>query len=306
MLSLPKILKPIQYFFYRIVALFVVLLIVWPVAAYSSARVAMVLDVAGSVTLISEFDGFEDESPLMRTNYLLPGNKLRLSKGGRVTLLHLEDLQRYIFKGPDEILVDANHFRGGGGQVRSEFKKSHGGAILALLAKNRRVLKNPQAVIGVRDVGGKKVGDILLYTPNNQEKILDKYPEFHWNDASGTHIYRFILKTKEGVVLLDQAVSTPFLHLPKRIKLIDGHSYRWQVVSDVDHLHSLEWSFVVASQEERVGLDLLYPAENKPISDHVLYGVFLEKMGFLGEAKKQWRTLQKRYPEDSFFKKRAR
>ena len=287
----------------------IVLLVGWPMVAFSSTRTAVALDVEGSVMLVSEFDGFEDESPLVRTDYLSPGNKVRISKGGRVTLLHLGKLQRYIFVGPDEILVDKNRFqRKNRAKSISRSAKPYRGNLMAMLGKNRKTLRLTQSVIGVRDLAGKKFADILILSPLDQEKILAKRPEFRWSAIPGVRSYRFILKTKKGAPVLNTRVSTNQMRLPKKIRLKKGETYTWKVTSrtKTKNITSLEWSFIVASYKEQKDLNLLYPGKKAEISDHVLYAIFLEKMGFVGEAKKRWRVLQKLRPNDSLFQKKAK
>lgn len=309
MTILPKNLTATQKKLHWKTLFFIVLLTGLPVFAHSSSRVALVLDVKGLVELISVFDGFEDESPLMRTNYLSPGNKVRIAKGGQATLLHLRNMQRYVFAGPDEILVKQKQFQRKNNSLKTStcakpFQKN----LVAMLEKNRISLKKPQSVIGVRDLAGKKFADIVLSTPVDQEKILATYPEFSWNAIPGIDSYRFVLKIKRGATLLNTKISTNHLRLPNMIRLKNGKTYTWQVTSAIKSkkIKSLEWSFVMVSRKEQADLNLLYPGEKAEISEHILYVMFLEKMGLAGEAKKHWRILQKLQPNDPLIQKKAR
>jgi hypothetical protein len=287
------------------------LFLIWSDSAFcEQQRYAVVLDVKGEVILISEFDGFEDEAPLMRTNYLSMGNKIQLANDSQVVLLRLADYQQITYTGPDEILIQSGLSQIGGTKRESNpfaINGSTGGALLAVLGGQQSSTRMPQAVIGIRDLG-KGSGSITLFSPVDWEKVIDSHPVFSWNNVKNAGPYRFILKEKAGASILDKEVRENSLTLPKSIRLKDGTAYTWMVTSRAGNeiLQSMEWSFQVVTAADRASLRRILPKKDAKISNHVLYAMVLEKMGVISAAKKQWRVLNKLRPKDPLFKRKSK
>ncbi|MBF0401768.1 MAG: hypothetical protein HQL90_13500 [Magnetococcales bacterium] len=270
-------------------------------------RVAVTLDVQGEVMLISELNGFEDESPLLRTNHLSVGDRVTIPAGGAVTLMHLESFKRFLIRGPNMAVVEAAGFKLKKGVAKPLANQDQAVGLLATLGKERKNFNLPEVVVGIRDLN-KKVGGIVLLSPVDKERLLAERPEFVWHPREDLSDYRLIIKGDAGEIVLDTPVAgTPF-RLPAAVTLQPGGHYYWQVVAgkEGEAAQSIPWSFVVLSPAERAELQQWRPAAKAPISDHVLYALLLEKMGVLQEAKAEWQRLHERDPADPLFSKKAK
>ncbi|MEO5350904.1 MAG: hypothetical protein H7836_14865 [Magnetococcus sp. YQC-3] len=289
-------------------SLLLALLLVWPHPALTAERVAVALDVSGPVTLVSALNGFEDESPLQRTNYLSVGNRVVIAAGGEVTLMHLEQFKRFTVRGPNEVSIQAEGVTLKTGQVEPLAGSGHAHlSLLASLGKERKTLKMPSAAIGIRDLD-KKAGGIVLISPLDKERLSGEPPLFAWHPVPDQANYRLLLKKADGSVLLETpATANPF-PLPDTLPLQAGEQYFWQVVagSEESAVQSLPWSFTLLTAEEQRDLQQWRPPMDAPISDHVLYALLLERMGVIREAKAQWQRLHERDPADPLFAKKAR
>ncbi|MBF0099044.1 MAG: hypothetical protein HQM04_18810 [Magnetococcales bacterium] len=273
-----------------------------PVFVWAGERVGVVLDVTGSVQLVSELNGFEDESPLQRTNGVSVGNRLQLAEGAEVVLMHLASFKRYVVRGPNEVVVKEAGFVPKRGKAELQGAAA-GGMVLAALGKGRKAVNMPEVAIGVRDVS-KKVGDIILTAPQDKERLLDGEVGLRWYPFSGAEKYRVLIKELDGAVVVEQEVSGESVTLPEGVLKAAGR-YSWQVLDAAGGAQSEPWRFEVVSEAERDELQRMAPASSAPISEQVLYAMVLEKMGIVGEAKRQWQRLHERDPADTFFARKA-
>lgn len=283
------------------------LLFAWPLTLRGAERVAVTLDVSGPVMLISELNGFQDESPLLRTHYLSVGDKVTIGKGGAVTLMHLGSFKRFVIQGPNEVSIQTDKFVPKTGVAKPIKQADQAVGMLATLDKDRKIFKLPNVVIGIRDLN-KKVGDVVLISPTDKEQIVESSPEFAWHPRSELTAYRLIIQDSDGVVILDTPVTTTPFRLPDTVSLQAGGHYFWQIVADNqgNPAQSLLWSFKMVTTEEQATLQQWHPAANAPISDHVFYALLLEKMGIVQAAKQQWQLLHTRDPADPLFMKKAK
>lgn len=285
-----------------------VVLVVWPLQVRGAERVAVTLDVSGSVLLVSELNGFEDESPLLRTHYLSVGNRVVIAAGGEVTLMHLEQFKRFTVRGPNEVRIQAEGVSLKTGTVEPVAASGHTHlGLLASLGRDRKAIKTPSAVIGIRDLD-RKAGQIVLIAPLDKEKMGEERPLFAWHPLPDLTDYRLLLKTVDGNVVLDTPVTTNPFPLPDTVSLQAGGHYLWQVLAGTEEqaAQSLPWSLAVLTAEEQAELQRWRPPAEAPTSDHVLYALLLEKMGVIQGAKAQWQRLHERDPADPLFAKKAR
>ncbi len=274
-----------------------------PLFAWAGERVGVALDVTGSVQLISELNGFEDESPLQRTNALAVGNRVKLAEGAEVVLMHLASFKRYVVRGPNEVVVKEEGFMPKRGKAELQGSAAAHGTVLAALGKGRKAVNMPEVAIGVRDVS-KKLGDIILASPQDKERLLPGTVGLRWHPLSGAEKYRVLVKEMGGEVVLEQEVPGESFSLPEGVLKAAGR-YSWMVMDAAGAAQSEPWRFEVVSEAERDELRLMEPAHGAPISEQVLYAMVLEKMGVLGEAKRQWQRLHERDPADALFARKA-
>ncbi|MBF0184345.1 MAG: hypothetical protein HQM06_08145 [Magnetococcales bacterium] len=277
-----------------------------PLAAWSAERVGVALDVTGSVQLVSELNGFEDESPLQRTNGVAVGNRLKLAEGAEVVLMHLGSFKRYVLRGPNEVMVKEEGFVPKRGKAELQGAASGGTTVLAALGKGRKAVNMPEVAIGVRDVS-KKVGDIVLHSPQDKERLLGAEATFRWYALAGNGKYRLLIKEMDsGKSVLDQVVEGESFALSEAVGLQAGGRYSWQVTAeDGQSALSEPWRFELISAADQAELQRLQPAAGAAISEQVLYAMVLEKMGVLAAAKRQWRLLHEQDPADALFARKA-
>ncbi|MEO5339827.1 MAG: hypothetical protein H7837_04820 [Magnetococcus sp. MYC-9] len=282
--------------------------LLWPWMACAADKIAVVLDVNGPVTVVSELNGFTDESPLLRTNHLSAGNRLLIGEGAEVTLMHLELFKRFTLRGPEEAVVQREGFQLRSGMAEPVAAATYGNlGMLASLGKGRSQLKMPEVVIGIRDLD-KKIGDIILAAPVDKERVGEPRLEFAWHPLADTTDYRLMLRDADGGMVLDVPVQgSPFV-LPESVVLQPGGRYTWQVVAanGARTEKSAVWSFEVLTSEEQESLQLWRPGADATISDRVLYAMLLEKLGVIRMAGQQWRILHEQQPADPLFAKKAR
>ncbi len=286
---------------WRVLSLLLVGLL--PLFAWANERVGVALDVRGAVVLISELNGFSDESPLQRTNALAVGNRLQLAEGAEVVLMHLGSFKRYVLRGPNEVTVKEGGFVAKRGKAEVQ-EAAGGGTLMAALGKGRKAVNMPEVAIGVREVS-KKLGDILLVTPVDKERLLGGEQLLSWHALSGVEKYRLLVKEMGGALLLEQEVVGESFTLAEGL-LKAGGRYTWQVLDESGSAQSEPWRFEVVSEGERAELQGMEPASGAAMSEQVLYAMVLEKMGVVSAAKRQWQRLHELDPADPLFARKAK
>ncbi|MBF0447800.1 MAG: hypothetical protein HQL67_06325 [Magnetococcales bacterium] len=268
-------------------------------------EVALVLQVSGQAELIRDSRGRELKRPLSVSNSLTTGNKIILGQDSQVVVIQLDDFKKSTFTGPDEITVNESELISKKGssevdQVGSQTASNKKGSNLLTALREGR-----PGGIRLRSLEWSKK-QIVLLQPSDVGIIMDNSPTFRWDPLDNVGPYRFILNSDSGVPIFEALVDEHSVTLPSNIKLEDGQSYAWRVTVGQSVKGSDVSIFSVITADQRQGLALLQKKAETSLSDQVLYGLLLEKLGLLSEAKNHWKLMSEMHPEDPFFQRRSR
>jgi hypothetical protein len=120
--------------------------------------------------------------------------------------------------------------------------------------------------------------------------------------------YRVELRDAAGAVLFTQSAQGLSLPFPDGIELHAEERYTWTVALDGGAVPApgASASFNLAPESLRDEARRLTPEASAAFADRLVYGLWLEQVGALGEARQLWRQLAELRPDDDALAARAR
>lgn len=254
-----------------------------PVRAES---IAMVTDLSGkaairgkSATILTEIEA---------------DARVQLDAGARLVAIYLKSGDEYSFAGPAQI-----QFRASEPQILSGAKPQKRANPLAKGGKD--IAFKPVGVTQAGFVmrGGRTNARIKLLNLSGT-KILDRSPEFRWQDVEPGAQYRFELTDDTGKSLYGATVEGSPLKLPVSLQLREGVNYTWEISARLPggQRYVNVGDFSIAPAELRASAEALRPEPNAAVSSRVAFAAWLEQMELRDEARKYWKTLAAERPED--------
>jgi hypothetical protein len=252
--------------------------------------IAIVTDVQGGASLVSG----SATAPLRLLSELDDGARVTLAGGARVTALYMSTGDEYTAQGPGAVAFRAARPEVSGGATMTRRAPAQGREI--------RIHRPTVAQTGlvVRSVGARLVSPVA-------STILERSPEFSWEDARKNVRYRFSLTDADGAAVYGAETEARTLRLPPSVVLKPGALYRWEVAvrSNDDHLQSVRATFRTASDEVRAQAQVLRPDAAAGFPGRVAYAVWLEQMELRDDAQRLWRELAAERPQDATLRQRA-
>lgn len=260
-------------------------------AAAADAGVVLVVDRVGDVTL---WPGTETSRPIATLAALPVDARVRLAPGARLTVLYVSTGEQFAIAGPGEAAIGAAGVTGSAG-ASAERR-------VANAAPPTRLRSDAIAMGGVvmRGAGlrARYPAGLLTAPPTR----------FVWDSLAVDARYRVELRDSAGTVLHAQAVQGLSLPFPEALGLHADERYTWSVAPDLAATPARIASahFELAPETLRAEARQAAPAAGAAFADRLVYGLWLEQVGALGEARQVWQALAEERPDDPALAARAK
>lgn len=272
------------------------------VTAGVAALAAAVLPCAAmaqSVALVTDRTGVVSTVQPGRTSVVavlaeLPvGARLQLQANSSLTLLYLQSGDEYTLTGPGECELKA------AGPVFDA-------------AKMRRRTTEIASPVKIR-VDNVTLGGVVMRSATPRPLfpvglVLEHPDQLAWNSLLSEARFLVELRVASGPLLLEQPVVGLGLPLPPDLQLEAGKQYAWSVrlADSDDGTPATLAAFEMASDEMRTQALRRRPPPTATFGERVLYALWLEQVGAVGEARQWWATLAKERPDEAAMLARSR
>lgn len=249
---------------------------------------AVVTDIEGRATLHRG----DKSMPIALLTEIGDSEQVELAPNARLTIVQYWTSQEYALRGPSRVRFG---YSGPEGMTGTPPEKRGGESRLRL---------NPaglvQAVVQMRSLGG---GQVKLLAPIGLQ-ILELVPEFRWEPVAGASEYRFSLSGDKGTSVFEARVAEARVALPSERTLVAGAGYAWRVtaVRPGAPEQSGTGGFTTASTDLAEEVRRYRPAEGAPVSDLVIYALWLRQAKLDAEAERVWRKVREQRPAEPVLK----
>jgi hypothetical protein len=259
-------------------------------AAAQSPGLALVVDRVGTVSIADAGAA----RPLATLAVLPAGTRLQLEPASSLTLLYVASGDEYTVSGPGGAQVDAAGISTTQGAVAR--RRAPGAA--------RPVQLRGDALA----MGGvvMRSGGLRARQPAG---MLTAPPErFAWEAFARSDRYVVELRDAAGTVVFEGRVQGLALPFPASLALRPQERYTWTVAVSGDSALALTSgaNFTVASDDVRDEARRVRPTDGAAFSDRLVYALWLEQVGAVGEARQMWQSLAEQRPDDDALTARAR
>lgn len=265
--------------------------------ASAAAPFAMVTDLKGEAWSI---EGAEPRK-LGMLAYIEKPTHIRLDPSAKVVVTYFSNGLQYSFAGPARVSVETptpNMIEGQMGEWRKITPdKSIGGG---LSPDQWRRLQ--QATVVMRAVRAK----FSVIGPD-KTVVLTREPEFEWTTLPTAKGYRLVVYTVYNSVIHESTTERNSARPGAALALKPGASYRWKVDAlGVSKPVSTSGSFEVAAPGVQEQMLALKASTGSDAAARAFYATTLEANGYAHDARAEWKSLAREYPEQAEFRQRAR
>ncbi len=259
-------------------------------AAAQGAVVAMVTDLTGKATVLSE--GRSRDVTILAE--LEAGAKVQLAAGATLVALYLEAGDEYAFKGPATI-----DFKSAAPEVAGGALPERRGLTLGKGGKGIRI-KPVGMTQGAIVMRGVRVDARIQLLNLNRTRTLETHPLFMWKELQPGLKYAIELDDDTGRTVFEAQVDVNSFRLPASVPLKEGVPYTWQVSARLPdgRKYSSSAEFAVATADLRAEVERLRPAASAPLSSGIAFAAWLDQMELKDEARKYWKIASAERPED--------
>jgi hypothetical protein len=264
-------------------------------AAAQAAPFAMVTDLKGDAWTM---DGGKPKK-LALLGYL--ENPTEIKVDGKIAITYFTSGVQYNFAGPARVAVDAAAPKvmegASGDSTKVTPEKSLGGG---LSSDQWRRLQ--QATVVMRNVKS----SFTVVSPDNTV-VLDPEPQFEWTAAPGAKGYRLVIYGADNNILHEATTEQTALRPGSVVALEPGKRYRWKVdARGATKPVNAQGNFALAEPDTRERLLGIKPPADAPLGARVFYATLLEAQGHSYDARLEWKTLAKEYPNEPEILARAK
>jgi hypothetical protein len=264
--------------------------------AAHAAPYAMVTDLKGDAWMM---EGGKPKK-LALLGYIENPTEIKVDNAGKVAITYFSNGVQYNFAGPARVALSSAAPKvmegAAGDSMKVTPEKSLGGG---LSSEQWRRLQ--QATVVMRNVKS----SFTVVSPDNTV-VLDKQPEFEWTAAPGAKGYRLVIYGPDNAILHEATTEQTALR-PGTVALEPGKRYRWKVdARGSSRPVNAQGNFAYAEQDTRERLLAIKPAAGAPLGARVFYATLLEAQGHAYDARLEWKTLAREFPEQPEITERAR
>ncbi|MDM0113904.1 hypothetical protein QTI66_17235 [Variovorax sp. J22R133] len=261
-----------------------------PLPARAQAA-ALVVDRIGEVSSAAP----NLPQPVATLATLPVGSRIQLARGASLTVLYMPSGDEYTVTGPGDALVDSGGVSvSGGASVKRR----------ALTAAPAPQLRSDSIAMGgfVARSGGlrARAPDGVLTAPPAR---------LAWESLMTRAKYRVEIRDATGTLLFEQLTTGLTLAFPPDLQLRPDESYTWTVARQAVEgatPPAARAIFSLASPAVRDDARRRAPDASSSFADRLVYALWLEEIGALGEARDLWQALYEQRPDEQALLVRAR
>jgi hypothetical protein len=254
----------------------------------AAQAVALVIDRTGAVLTTKQ--GVVTAVPVLAA--LPTGTRVQLQANSSVTLLYLRTGDEYTLTGPGECELKV------------------GGPSFDATKMQRRATEIG-APVRLR-VDNITLGGVVMRSGNPRPlypvgQVMVRPAQLAWSSLLSEARFLVDLRDASGALLMHEQTAGLSLLFPPDIPLEAGQRYAWAVsLADDDEATATISSFEMASVEVQARALRLKPLDTAPFAERVVYALWLEQAGAVGEARQFWETLAKERPDEAAMLARSR
>lgn len=249
----------------------------------------LVVDRAGQVAITGT-----DAPRAISTLSVLPlGTQMRLQPAAHITLLYIASGDEYTVTGGGAARIDA-----------VGVSTTDGASAQRRLASDAKMVKLRSDAIAM---GGVVMRNTRLRARYPVGVLTASPKNMSWESLAADARYSVELRDASGAVLFSRTVQGLSMAFPDGVDLRGEGRYTWTVSLDgAVAVPVASASFTFAPQALRDEARDLSPDSGAPFADRLVYGLWLEQVGALGEARQLWQSLVEERPDDEALAARAR
>jgi hypothetical protein len=257
--------------------------------------VVLVVDHVGQVSVANQGAA----RPIATLSVLPIGSRVQLDPAATLTLLYVSSGDEYRLTGPGAALVDASGVTVTAAEAATVQRRAPSNAKPVKLRSDALAMGG--VVMRSGGLRARYPAGVLIAQPSR----------LVWDSLTPNAPYRVEMRDAAGTVLFTQAAQGLTMAFPEGVQLRPEERYTWTVAPDnaaapVSRGVPATATFSLAAQDLRDEAQRLSPDNNATFSDRLIYGLWLEQMGALGEARQLWQQLADQRPDDDALIARAR
>ena len=265
-------------------------------AGVFAAPFAMVTDLKGDAWAIEA----GKPKKLTLLGYIENPTEIRIDGAGKLALTYFSNGVQYDFSGPSRVAVESGAPRvlegAAGGAKKVTPEKGIGGSL-----NSEQWRRLQQATVVMRNVKS----SFAVLGPD-RTTLVERAPEFEWTPAAGARSYRVVVYGPNNDIIHESTTEQSSARL-SGLDLQPGKRYRWKVDAlGVSKPVSASGSFTVADDAVRERLQAAKQSAGKDLGPRSFYATLLEAEGHGHDARAEWKSLARDYPEEQQILERTR
>jgi hypothetical protein len=263
----------------------------------AAAPFAMVTDLKGEAW---SMEGAEPRK-LGMLAYIEKPTHIRLDPSAKVVVTYFANGLQYSFAGPARVSVQTptpNMLEGQMGESRKITPDKSIGK--GLTPDQWRRLQ--QATVVMREVRPR-----FSVVGPDKTSLLTQEPEFEWTTLPNAKGYRLVVYSADNALIHESTTKQNIARPGSALALKPGARYRWKVDAlGVSKPISTSGGFSVADRGMREDMLNLKTAAGSDPAARAFYATTLEANGYTHDARAEWKSLARDYPDQEEFRQRAR
>ena len=260
-----------------------------------AAPFAMVTDLKGQAWAM---EGAQPKK-LALLGYIENPTEVKVDPNGKVAVTYFANGVQYSFAGPARVSLESGAPKVIEGQP-SEFKKVTPEKAIGGGLSSDQWRRLQQATVVMRSVK-----TTFAVVGPDKTAVLDREPEYEWTAAAGAKGYRLVVYGPDNDIIHES--TTDHTSLKPSLELQTGKRYRWKVDAlGVAKPVSATGAFTVADDAARERLAEAKRSAGAELGARSFYATTLEAEGHTYDARAEWKSLAKEYPNEPEIVSRAR
>ena len=261
-----------------------------------AAPFAMVTDLKGDAWAVQG----GQQKKLTLLGYIENPTEIKVDGQGKVSVTYFSNGVQYNFSGPSRVALESVAPKVIEGTQPDAKKVTPEKAIGGGSLSTDQWRRLQQATVVMRNVKS-----TFSVVGPDKTAVLAREPEFEWTPAPGAKGYRVVVYGASNDIIHESTTEQNLVKL-SGLALQPGQRYRWKVDAlGVTRPSSTSGTFTVASDEARQRMESLKPAVNE-LGPRSFYATLLEAEGHGHDARAEWKSLARDYPQEQQILERTR
>jgi hypothetical protein len=265
-------------------------------ALAQAAPFAMVTDLKGDAW---KTEGGKQHK-LALLGYVESPVEVKIEAATKLGITYFASGVQYSFDGPARIALDAQAPRVIEGKAAQPNKVGPEKSIAGGMS-NDQWRRLQQATVVMRTVKS-----TFSVVGPDKTTLLAREPEFEWTSAADAKRYRLVIYGTDNRILHESTTEATAFRPGSAVTLEAGKSYRWKVDAlGVAKPVSAAGSFAVAEEAVRERVAAARPATGAALPARVFFATTLEADGYQHDARAEWKSLSREFPDVPELKQRS-